>query len=254
LEATFDRYAAYYDLLYADKPYGAEAEFVCELIRSVQPNAHTILELGCGTGLHALELARRGFEVCGVDLSEPMVAAAQARALAAPASAVTFEVDDLRRLRLGRKFDAVASLFHVISYQTTNSNLTDAFATAANHLNPDGVFAFDFWYGPAVLTEGPSVRTKRMENERVSVLRLAEPVLDSGRNVVDVNYSIQISDKADGGVSTVEECHSMRYLFLPEVEGMLGAAGLRIVRSCEWLSGKPLSTATWGATVVAVLR
>jgi SAM-dependent methyltransferase len=227
--------------------------FVSELVRAVQPCARTILELGCGTGLHAIKLAQRGFAVCGVDLSKPMVNAAQSRALGTAGGEVSFEVGDLRRLRLGRKFDVVVSLFHVISYQETNSDLADAFATAANHLATDGVFVFDFWYGPAVLTERPSVRTKRMENERISVLRLAEPVLDSDRNVVDVNYSIEISDKADGSVSTVEERHTMRYLFLPEVDAMLDTAGLRIVRSCEWLSGKPLSTATWGATVVAVL-
>jgi SAM-dependent methyltransferase len=254
LSKVFDHYAAYYDLLNSDKPYASEAAFVARLVRDVAPSAHTLLELGCGTGQHAIELAQLGFEVRGIDLSPRMVEAANARIGALLADRVSVDVADLRTLRLGRRFDSVASLFHVISYQTSNSDLAAAFATAAAHLRPGGALVFDFWYGPAVLAERPSVRVKRVENERVRAMRLAEPVLHAERNVVDVNFSIYISEPGGENSEVIHERHAMRYLFLPELEAMLDAAGFDVRRACEWMSDKPLDLSTWRATVAAVRR
>ena len=59
---NFRRYSAYYDLLYRDKDYAAEAEYVARLIRSTLPEARRILELGSGTGRHGCLLAAMGFE------------------------------------------------------------------------------------------------------------------------------------------------------------------------------------------------
>jgi ubiquinone/menaquinone biosynthesis C-methylase UbiE len=52
--AVFADYAHYYDLLYRDKDYAAEAEYVVGLIRKFHPSARSILELGSGTGIHAI--------------------------------------------------------------------------------------------------------------------------------------------------------------------------------------------------------
>jgi predicted TPR repeat methyltransferase len=76
--STFDRYAAYYDLLYEDKRYDDEAAFVAKLIRDYKPAARSVLELGCGTSKHALALAREGFSLTGIDVSPGMVARANA--------------------------------------------------------------------------------------------------------------------------------------------------------------------------------
>ena len=71
------------------------------------------------------------------------------------AGGLTFTTGDIRDIRLNQRFDVVIALFHVISYQTTNDDVTAAFQTARQHLNPGGIFIFDVWYGPAVLTERP---------------------------------------------------------------------------------------------------
>jgi hypothetical protein len=57
------KYAAYYDLIYRDKDYAAEAEYVARLIRSSVPASRAILELGSGTGRHGRLLAAMGFDV-----------------------------------------------------------------------------------------------------------------------------------------------------------------------------------------------
>jgi SAM-dependent methyltransferase len=253
--STFDLYAAYYDLLYEDKGYGAEAAFVARLIRDHAPDARSLLELGCGTGKHALALAREGFSLKGIDLSSRMVDRATMRlanATLPQGLKVIFGTGDVRTARFDQTFDAVVSLFHVMSYQVGNNDLIETIRTAASHLAPGGVFVFDCWYGPAVLTIRPDVRVKRCENSEIRVFRVAEPVMHPNRNVVDVHYTIWIEQKATGTSAQFSEVHPMRYLFYPEVEMMLASAGLKIQRACEWMSDKPLDFTTWSATFVAV--
>jgi len=62
---VFADYARYYDLLYRDKDYSAEAQYVAGLVRKFHPSARSILELGSGTGIHASLLAEKGFTVHG---------------------------------------------------------------------------------------------------------------------------------------------------------------------------------------------
>src|SRR5690606_31057171 len=152
MNGTFNAYAAYYDLLYADKYYLGESVWVHGLIQDLRPGSRSLLELGCGTGGHALHLARQGYAGTGIDLSERMVALASANAGREQwPTAPTFETADLRGYRSGRTYDVVVSLFHVMSYQVSNDDIRAAMATAAAHLSPGGLFIFDCWYGPGVL-------------------------------------------------------------------------------------------------------
>ena len=59
---AFGAYARYYDLLYRDKDYPAEARYLHELIQRHAPGAQSILDLGCGTGAHAAEFAELGYD------------------------------------------------------------------------------------------------------------------------------------------------------------------------------------------------
>lgn len=244
--SVFGSYARYYNLLYRDKDYTAEAQFVHELIQSYSPAAKSILELGCGTGVHATLLADRGYRVCGVDLSPEMLEQANQRVETLPehqAAQLTFQQGDVRSIRLDRTFDVVVSLFHVISYQTVNEDLQAAFATARQHLNSGGLFLFDCWYGPAVLSDRPSVRVKRLADEILSVTRIAEPVLYPNQNWVDVNYQILIQDSLS--IETLQETHRMRYLFQPEVELLLSQAGFDYVTAGEWMTNQEPGCDTW---------
>ena len=82
---------------------------------------------------------------------------------------------DIREIRLNKRFDTVIALFHVISYQTTNEDVTAAFETARQHLNSGGIFIFDISYGPAVLTERPAGPSSEIENNVPSL-----PLLPAG--------------------------------------------------------------------------
>lgn len=251
--AVFGSYSRYYNLLYQDKDYSGETEYLHRLVQTYRPGARSLLDLGCGTGRHDLLLSQKGYSVVGVDISEEMLKIANSQPVPDGflPSAVAFHLGDIRSVRLDRQFDVVVSLFHVISYQTSNDDLLRAFKTAREHLAPGGVFIFDFWYGPAVLTDRPAVRIKRLEDDEIVVTRIAEPVMQPNANLVDVNYQMLIRDKRSGGVEELRESHLMRYLFQPEIEMLLDGVGLDLVAAEEYLTGRPLGFDTWGACMVA---
>jgi SAM-dependent methyltransferase len=246
---VFGNYARYYDLLYHDKDYIGETQFIHQLIQTNAPDAATILELGCGTGNHALLLAKEGYRVCGVDLSAEMLQHAHERLdRISPelATRLEFSQGDLRQVRFDRQFDVVLSLFHVISYQTTNADLLAAFTTAKIHLKPGGLFIFDVWYGPAVLSDPPTVRVKRLENESIQVTRIAEPIVYPNENLVDVNYHAFVKDKSSNAIDEIKETHTMRYSFKPELELLFSQLQMQIVQYGEWLTDRRSGLNTWG--------
>lgn len=251
--SVFDAYAAYYDLLYRDKDYAGEAAYVHNLIRRHASGARTILEFGCGTGVHALELMRHGYQVTGIDRSAAMVCRAEERAGLQSAEQVPeFIQGDLREYRAGRPFDAVLALFHVMSYQTENADLLAAMQTAATHLEPGGLFIFDCWYGPGVLTDPPTTRARRMQGEGITVTRIAEPVSFPNKNRVDVHYEVLVEGAQ--GMKRIHEVHAMRYLFAPEVDILLRAAGLRRLALETWLGEGEPGLGTWNVCFVCSRR
>ncbi len=249
---VFKYYAKYYDLLYQDKDYSKEVDYLDALIREHRLGSKSILELGSGTGKHALLLSNKGYDLVGVDFSESMVDLANER-LAKENTGdrnIRFLVGDAREIKLATKFDVVLSLFHVVSYMTTNSDILKMFQAVSRHLDKDGIFIFDCWYGPAVLKKKPEKRTKELENVFLKLKRFAMPHHDVNENVVDVKYDILLQDKILGESFSFDETHKMRYLFKPELEVLLGLCGMELLKAEEWLTGKELSQDSWGACFI----
>lgn len=245
--SSFSDYAHYYDLFYRGKDYAAEAAFVLDVLGSHGCRPRKILELGCGTGGHAEHFAKAGCSVLGVDLSERMVERATERFAALPSElSGRFRgmQGDASNFVSPEKVDAVVSLFHVASYQTTNEALLGYFRSARSALEPGGLFLFDFWYGPAVLTDRPHDRERReVADDGAEIVRQTRPVMRFDDNVVDVNYTFRLGKS--GSAQEFCETHRMRYLFLPEIEMLAQATGFAVEQAGAWMSQAPLDDATW---------
>jgi SAM-dependent methyltransferase len=251
---AFRSYARYYDLLYRDKPYSAEAAYIMGLARRNGSSIDSILELGVGTGGHAVHFLEEAQRVVGVDLSAEMLIAAESRRRLLPpdaASRLWLREGDVRSVRLDERFSVVVSMFHVMSYQCANDDVIAAFRTARAHLEEGGLFIFDLWHGPGVLTQPPEVRVRRFSDDKTEVERIAEPVLRSRENIVDVNYAIRVNDRLSGEADQIYEKHEMRYFFEPELRQMLSLTSLEQVEALAWLSDVAPSTQDWTAVIVA---
>ena len=242
-------YSQYYDLLYRDKNYSGEVDYIIKLIKENSNEAKTLLDMGSGTGKHAELFCNNGYIVHGIDLSEDMLKIAKNR-IKDKEDKLSFSHSKIQELDLNKKFDVVVSLFHVMCYQNSNNELIKAFEVAKNHLKKDGIFIFDFWYGPAVLTDLPVTRIKRLVNEKIKVTRIAEPVMHPDENVVDVNYDVFIKDIDSKKIIEKEELHKVRYFFDTELDMICKQVGFVIKQKYEWMSDKNPDFNSWNVVWV----
>ena len=244
MSQVFDAYSAYYDLFYHDKDYIAEVDYIDKLLTRYGNKVHEILEFGSGTGIHGKLLAQSGYKVTGIELSQQMVDRAK------EIKGFSSRQGDIRNVNLGRTFDAVISLFHVMSYQVTNTDIQATLSNAAAHLLPGGLFVFDFWYSPAVYAQKPEVRVKRQEDDRIKITRIAEPSIYPNENRVDVHYTIHAQEASTGEYHVFEEVHPMRHFSLPEIDLLAATTGFEKIGEEAFLTGETPGEDTWGVCVI----
>ena len=244
-------YSDSYDALYAEKDYGAECDLVEGIFKSSDRPIRSILDLGCGTGRHSVELARRGYQVVGVDLSEGMLERARRRAKAEGVSGTTFLLGDVQNVQLNRQFDAVLSMFAVVGYQISDAAVRSTLANVRQHLEPEGVFIFDVWYGPAVEAVGPSARVKVVPVEGGEIERKALGTLEPGGHVCSVKYELTRRRPGHEDAAT-SETHRLRYFFQEALGGFLSNADLKLKSITSFPDVEnPPSSESWNVLVVA---
>jgi SAM-dependent methyltransferase len=255
MSSYIERHAALYDLFYGDKPYAAEAAFVSERLGEAGVAANgRILELACGTGRHAFEFEKRGYQVVATDYSPGMLACAQ-RAKQSAQSRVEFLEMDMRQLDVrGGPFDAVVSLFDSIGYVQTNEALLGVLKGAHRHLRPGGVLLIEFWHAAAMLRSYDPVRVRRFRVPEGEVIRISETSLDHVRQVAAVSYTI-LELGADGSTRRLQETHTNRYFLVQEMAALLDQGGFEPVRWCSGFdAARPIDGDTWHVVAVARRR
>jgi SAM-dependent methyltransferase len=254
VESFGEVYSKYYDIIYADKDYEKECNFIENVFKQYSPfKPRKILDVGCGTGGHLIRLAKRGYEVVGIDKSKYMVAVAQEKIRKYNLNAKVI-VADILDLNINEKFDACISMFAVMDYIIQTDYLIKAFKNIRKHLKPGSLFIFDFWYGPAVLTIRPSNRIKIMEKNGVKVIRVVIPELDTFNNVQKSHYYL-ISIKDNRIINETKETHILRYLFPQELIHYLSEASFKVIKFCEfpYLDRQPNEN-TWNAAAIAMAQ
>jgi SAM-dependent methyltransferase len=251
LTAFSESYSKYYDLIYSDKDYAKETSFLERLFeRGMQRRPRRILDVGAGTGGHAICLAQRGYRVVGVDLSRSMLEEAIRKARSRKLN-IDFRVADMRSLKLGRRFDICICMFASIDYLLSYRDLRETFLSIKNHLRKGGLFIFDFWSGTAVLTTHPTDRIKTARSGAIEVIRVAQSVLHPTQNLCDVTYRgfVMNDDKI---LKSFREKHTVRYYFLEEIRYFLAETGFRSVEFYPFMSlSRKVDAHTWNVACLA---
>lgn len=229
LGTTYARSAAVYDLIYEFKDYPRTTQRLRDLLSELAPKAESLLDVGCGTGVH-LELLGRGFEREGLDLSGEMLAIAQRRC-----PDIRFHQADMAAFMLDRTFDVVTCLFSAVGYVATPKRLSSAIVCMASHLNPGGILLLEPWLEPHAYVEGNLVHNiAEREGHKVSWMYLAER-----HNLVsrfDIHYLVGHAN----GVEHYAERHEMGLFTGAQYTSALQNADLRISYDPAGLFGRGL--------------
>lgn len=228
------RHAELYDIIYRDKPYVQEALFVhsCFQKHTIGPTKR-ILEIACGTGAHAFELEKKGYQIVATDYSPDVLAIAQRKAKEL-ASRVEFRQQDMRSLVLGAEtFDAAYCLFDSIGYVTTNEAVKQTLQGIHTALRRDGLFLFEFWHAAAMLRSFEPVRVRRWPLPDGELLRIAETTIDPSQQTCRVSYTLYELRK-DGRYSVTQEVQMNRYFLVQEMTAFLSEASFVPVK---WFAG-----------------
>ena len=142
----YDLLAPIYDAVNGDVDYSAWADFIENIVNKdggdLRPEL--VLDLGCGTGSMTLELARRGYDMTGIDYSVEMLDIARARAEDEGLSdKMLWLCQDMREFELYGTVDLAVSCLDTVNHLTSVQDLSKFLALVHNYLVPNGLFIFD---------------------------------------------------------------------------------------------------------------
>ena len=249
--SVFGSFAAYYDLLYSEKDYADESEFLRKVFQQYSQNdVRSILDIGCGTASHGVQLSLRGYDVTGFDLSHEMIALAHKKVRDAGAS-MSLHTMNMIDFAFDRSFDSAICMFAVLGYVTETHDLISALRNIRQHLPEGALFVFDVWNGLAVCHEMPNERMKTVTSGDIRVRRFIRPELDVVNHVCHNYYNLVVT-RDDQIVQETEEVHTMRFFFPQELDYYLQQAGFRMLNLSPFLEMDGVVDETvWNISVVA---
>ena len=139
---AYEALAASYDRLTNDVDYEATVEFYMQILQREGLKPRTVVDLACGTGSVTEILARKGYQVLGVDMSEEMLTVAAMKTqdiVPMP----RFSCQLLQELRLPRGVDMAVCALDSLDYILNPDDCKEAIRRAYRALNPGGIFIFD---------------------------------------------------------------------------------------------------------------
>ncbi len=207
-----------------------ETAFIAGALR-IEPGAR-LLDLCCGHGRHSVALARRGYDVTGLDLSAYHIELA-AKAAADADVALSLINDDMRNLPVEPPFDAVVNLFSSFGYLESDDEDAGVIARVAEALKPGGRFLMDFNNSVRVLRQFQPSTINRLDD---GTLFLEERRYDAltGRSASTWTHVTPDGARREREIA-------IRMYTPAELRRMFEAAGLPVVASYGDFDGSPLT-------------
>jgi SAM-dependent methyltransferase len=220
LRFAVDRYPA--------EATAAEVDFLISAL-DLKPGTR-VLDLACGHGRHSVELARHGCAVTGVDLSEPSLALAAARAAEAGVD-VRLERADMRRIEFDAEFDVVINMFTAFGYFVDDAENRLVIERVAAALAPGGAFLLETINPVAVF---PRFEARGWHQLSDGTVMLEERFYDTERGRFETCWTFT------SGAGRREHRFSHRAYTAPELIAIATAAGLEVERLWGGLDGSDL--------------
>lgn len=219
-----------YDDLYFSKNYSEETALVVSLVRKNYPGKiKKALEIGTGTGNHAVELAKNDFSIVSVDTDKKMLSAAKRKISGAKLLNVKLvhgRVEDLKE----KTFDFSVAGFNVINYLKDFDSLKSFFKAVCVRLKPDGLLIFDCWNGVAAIKDPPKTKIIHGKSRKGFIHCTISSKTNFMRQKTRLTYSLSLrnetGDEMESGVFSFEQM-----LWTPmEISWCARNAGLEIIK------------------------
>ena len=139
---SYGVFSEFYDALTANVSYGTVAQVLSSLLTRYGKGRGLLLDLACGTGSVSVRLAKKGYEVIGVDLSPEMLSEAQNKAYSAGQN-ILFLCQDMTKLDLYGTVDAAVCTLDGLCHLPNEESVFAARRKVSLFMNPGGVFLFD---------------------------------------------------------------------------------------------------------------
>lgn len=239
--------AGVYDLLNREIRYSGWADFfeAC-FSRWLPQKPELILDLACGTGRMTHELARRGYDMIGVDGSADMLSVAYATK--PEGSGTLFLEQDMRSFELYGTVGAVTCCLDSLNYLLADGELLTCFKTVHNYLDPGGLFLFDM-NTPYKFTHTYGSNSYILEDElpadsgAADVFCAWQNSYDAETRICDFDLSI-FEEQPDGSYLRADEHQQERCYSMEEITGALRDAGLELLGVfSDWEFSAPDDTA-----------
>jgi len=237
--AAYTRLAGVYDEIVVDPCHGAWASFLDDLWSDDEHGVHDVLDVCCGTGLLAAELAALGYRVVGVDGSEAMLARARRRC----GPDVQLVQSTLPALAVAGEYDAAVCTFDGLNYLTP-ADLRATFAALSARIRPAGWLVFDAHTDAmmAFTVSRPVVRGEEGDHRFV-----ISSVVDTDARTCDTRIEIVPQD-GDGAFS---EEHRQHFHRAGEMWASLVDAGFEVTGVRDGYSERPADASVLSATWIA---
>lgn len=139
---SYGVFSEFYDALTANVSYDTVAQVLSSLLTRYGKSRGLLLDLACGTGSVSVRLAKKGYEVIGVDLSPEMLSEAQNKAYSAGQN-ILFLCQDMTKLDLYGTVDAAVCTLDGLCHLPDEESVFAALQKVSLFMNPGGVFLFD---------------------------------------------------------------------------------------------------------------
>ena len=206
-------YSKFYDQIYSKKNYIEEVKFLHSIFLKYKKNNPWIIDIGCGTGQHLIQLLKLGHNVTGVDKSGDMINLARQKLKENGFEKnKIFQMDAKDVHMISMKFDFAILMFNVVGYI---EDLKQFFLNLKKILNKDAVIIFDFWDGKAIKKQKP-IPTKKIFKQKKSVLikKSKGEIIDS--NLLKVEIDLEIEEQGEKFFD--KEIHFVRYYYLDKLK------------------------------------
>lgn len=246
---AYTGFAAVYDMFMDNIPYETWCEYLSGILKEYGVEDGLVLDLGCGTGKLARLLAKRGYDMIGVDLSEDMLEIAMEHQ-AEEGGEILYLLQDMRDFELYGTVRAVVSICDSMNYLMGYEELVQVFSLANNYLDPDGIFVFDL-NTPYKYREILGEQTIAENREEGSFIW--ENYFDEEDNLNEYDLTLFIREQ-NGYFKKYEETHYQRAYSLETVRQALEEAGMEFVVAYDAFTKEPPKECSERIYVVAKER